>query len=147
MKKSQKFYLVIKTIIDIIGAFIGILVCLPLIYWWVFLINLFATKGHPVFGHKRTGKNGKEFKLFKFRSMKSEIDPNLTSEKVKNMDDDEVFTGFGKFLRKTSLDETLQLFNILIGNMAFIGPRPLIDKDEDHATIVIREKNGSIKLT
>lgn len=117
MKKSQKLYLAIKRIIGIFGSFIGILVCLPLIYWWIFIINLFANKGHPFYVQRRLGKHKKEFDLIKFRSMRvdapevalSDIDENTQ----KNME-----TGFGKFLRKTSLDETPQLLNI------FIGPRP-----------------------
>ena len=111
----------------------------------VFIINLIVTKGHPVFCHIRTGKNGKQFKLIKFRSMRRDVDPDLTSVEIKSVD--KPYTGFGKFLRKTSLDETLQLINVLTGKMAFIGPRPLIDKDEDHITIELRKANGAIKLT
>ncbi len=145
MKSHQKFYLVIKRLIAILGSFVGILFCLGLFWWWIFIINLFVTKGHPIFCHVRTGKNGKEFKLLKFRSMKCEVDPDLTSEEIKSIDNP--YTGFGKFLRKTSLDETLQLLNVFIGKMTFIGPRPLIDKDEDHITIELRKQNGAIKLT
>jgi len=144
MKKHQKIYILIKRLIGLFGSLIGILFCFSLLWWWIIIINLFVTKGHPVFCHLRTGKNGKEFKLFKFRSMRCDVDPDLTSVKIKNIDNP--YTGFGKFLRKTSLDETLQLLNVFIGKMAFIGPRPLIDKDEDHITIEMRKENGSIKL-
>ena len=101
MNKSQKFYLVIKTIIGILGAFIGILVCLPLIYWWIFIINLFVTKGHPIYVQRRLGKHKKEFGLIKFRSMRidaPEVAPSdITDEEHKKME-----TKFGSFLRKTS---------------------------------------------
>ena len=137
MKKSQKFYLVIKRIIGIFGSFIGILVCLPLIYWWIFIINLFATKGHPFYVQRRLGKHKKEFGLIKFRSMRvdaPEVAPSDIDENTqKNME-----TGFGKFLRRTSLDETPQLFNILIGQMAFIGPRPGAAHNEEEL-IKLRE--------
>ena len=137
MKRRQKFYLVIKTIIDVLGALIGILVCLPLIYWWVFIINLIATKGHPIYIQRRIGKHKKEFGIIKFRSMKvdaPEVAPSDIDENTqKNME-----TGFGRFLRKTSLDETPQLFNILIGQMAFIGPRPGAAHNEEEL-IRIRE--------
>lgn len=137
MRKSQKFYLVIKTIIGIFGAFIGILVCLPLIYWWIFIINLFATKGHPFYVQRRLGKHKKEFGLIKFRSMRvdaPEVAPSDISEDTqKSME-----TGFGKFLRRTSLDETPQLFNILICQMAFIGPRPGAAHNEEEL-IKLRE--------
>ena len=75
--------------------------------------------------------------------MKLDADPHMTS-RDKNVDSN--MTGFGKFLRRTSIDETLQLFNIFIGQMAFIGPRPLIDVNEDVITVNLRKKNGSIAL-
>lgn len=142
MNKNQKFYLPFKRLIGIVGSVIGILFCMTFIWWWVTIINLFVTKGHPFFISKRVGKNGKEFGLLKFRSMKAGVDPNLTS---KHSTKDNL-TKFGVFLRKSSLDETLQLFNIFIGQMAFIGPRPLIDIDEDAITIQKRKENGSIAL-
>ena len=145
MKRHQKFYLIIKRLIDIFGSLLGILFCFSLLWWWVFIINLIVTKGHPIFCHIRTGKNGKQFKLIKFRSMRRDVDPDLTSVEIKSVD--KPYTGFGKFLRKTSMDETLQLINVLTGKMSFIGPRPLIDKDEDHITVELRKANGAIKLT
>ena len=146
MSKKQKIYLPFKRIISIFGSIIGITVCATLLWWWVLPINLIVTKGHPTFTGFRIGKNGKEFGLLKFRSMKRSVDPNLTNVEAQALKEDP-FTGFGKFLRKTSIDETLQLFNILVGQMAFIGPRPLIDKGDDHTTIAIRKENGSISLT
>ena len=72
-----------------------------------------------------------------------DVNPNMTS---KYANTDQLTTKFGKFLRVTSLDETLQLFNIFIGQMAFIGPRPLIGAHEDHETIQIPKDNGAITL-
>ncbi len=130
MKKSQKFYLVIKRLIGIFGSFIGILVCFPLLYWWIFIINLFVTKGHPIYVQQRVGKHKKVFGILKFRSMRidaPEVAPDDSNkEALKKME-----TGFGRFLRKTALDETPQLFNIFIGQMAFIGPRPGAAHNED----------------
>lgn len=124
MKASQKFYLPFKRIIGLFGSFVGILVCSILLWWWIIIVNTIATKGHPFFVQERYGKNQKVFKIIKFRTMKIDVDPNLapsemSKEQQKNMD-----TKFGSFLRKTSLDETPQLFNIFVGHMAFIGPRP-----------------------
>ena len=143
MKKSQRLYLPLKRLIGIIGSSIGIFFCLSLLWWWIFIINLFVTKGHPIFVSKRVGRNGKEFGLLKFRSMKNDADPEMTAcdERTK-----ESTTMFGIFLRKLSLDETLQLFNIFIGQMAFVGPRPLINVDVDSLTIQKRKENGSIIL-
>ena len=143
MKPAQKLYLPFKRLIAILGSFIGILVCFSFIWWWVFIINFFVTKGHPVFRSRRTGQNGKVFGLIKFRSTSKDVDPELTSSEREGLVS---LTPFGRFLRKTSIDETLQLFNIFIGQMSFIGPRPLIDIRDDAITIKLRKESGSIKL-
>jgi O-antigen biosynthesis protein WbqP len=110
-----------------------------LLWWWVLPINAIVTRGHPFFVHERVGKHKKTFKMIKFRSMKLNANPNLapsdmTAETQKSMD-----TSFGKFLRKTSIDETPQLINILIGQMAFIGPRPGAAHNEEEL-IKLREQ-------
>lgn len=120
----QKIYLPFKRLIGILGSIVGIVFCLVLLWWWVFPINAVVTKGHPVFVHKRIGKNKKVFKLLKFRSMRMDADPNLAPSDMDQKKQKSMETGFGKFLRKSSIDETLQLLNILVGHMAFIGPRP-----------------------
>ena len=124
MRTSQKIYLPFKRLIGIFGSIIGIIVCFVFLWWWVIPVNAIVTKGHPFFLQERYGKNKKVFKIIKFRSMKIDADPNLAPsdmsvEKQASMD-----TKFGKFLRKTSIDESPQLFNVFIGQMAFIGPRP-----------------------
>jgi len=143
MKVSQKIYLPFKRSISIFGSILGICFCLVLFWWWALIINLFVTKGHPFFVSKRIGQNGKEIKLIKFRSMKFDTKPNMAS--YKRIDDTDV-TKFGKFLRTTSIDETPQLLNIFIGQMAFIGPRPLVENEIDSITIQKRKENGSIIL-
>ena len=124
MKKSQKLYLPLKRLIGIVGSLIGILFCLALFWWWILPINAIVTKGHPIFIQERYGKNEKVFKLIKFRSMRTEVNPNLAPSDIDESTQSKMDTKFGIFLRKTSLDETLQLFNVLVGHMAFIGPRP-----------------------
>ena len=143
MKASQKFYLPFKRLIGIVGSVVGIAVCFVLLWWWVFPVNAIVTKGHPIFARHRIGKNGKAFRCIKFRSMKLEADPHMTSREGYSESN---ITGFGKFLRKTSIDETLQLLNIFVGQMAFIGPRPLIDVNEDVITVNKRKENGAIQL-
>lgn len=147
MKTRQRIYLVFKRLIGLFGSIAGIVFCLVFLWWWVFPINLIVTKGHPLFAHERYGKNKKVFKLLKFRSMKMEANRNLPPSEMTTETQRSMETKFGRFLRKTSIDETPQLFNIFIGQMAFIGPRPLIDvNDEDVLTINKRKENGSIIL-
>ncbi len=129
---AQKIYLPFKRLIGILGSIIGIIVCFTFLWWWVFIINCFVTKGHPVFRQERYGKNEKVFKMVKFRSMKLDADPNLAPSEMNEDTQKSMETGFGKFLRVTSIDETLQLFNILVGDMAFIGPRPGSAHNEEH---------------
>ena len=143
MKRSQKIYLPFKRFIDIIGSIIGILLCAALLWWWVIIINAFVTKGHPFFVQKRVGKNDRLFPLIKFQSMRNDVNHEQTSAFA---DTDSMTTGFGKFLRASSIDETAQLLDIFLGYMSFIGPRPLIDKHEDHITVEIRRLNGAIKI-
>ena len=124
MKTSQKIYLPFKRFIGIFGSIIGIIVCFALLWWWIIPVNAIVTKGNPFFVQERYGKHKKVFKMVKFRSMKNTVNPNLAPS---DMDEDTqkgMYTKFGKFLRKTSIDETPQLFNIFVGQMAFIGPRP-----------------------
>lgn len=140
----QKIYLPFKRLIGIFGSIVGIVVCFVLLWWWVIPVNAIVTKGHPFFNRHRIGKDGKPFICFKLRTMKNDTDPHMSST---SGDRSSHLTRFGKFLRKTSIDETVQLFNIFIGHMAFIGPRPLIDvNEEDIITINERKKNGAICL-
>ena len=123
-------YLIVKRAFDIILSIILIIVFSVLVWPWVIIVNLFFTKCHPFFVSSRIGKNKKIFKILKFRSMRLDT-PNLSPY---NTPKEEIYsyeTKFGKFLRKTSLDETLQFFNILIGQMSFIGPRPGASEGEE----------------
>ena len=141
--KTQRVYLFFKRILDILFSLLAIL----LISWLILIlliINLFASKGHPIIVQQRLGRNGKSFGILKFRTMRYGVDENLPSADIVN--EDEYLTGFGKFLRVSSLDEILQIFNVFIGQMSFIGPRPLIDLGVDHLTNEYRKENGSIIL-
>ena len=143
LRKSQYVYLFFKRIMDLLFSFLAIIT----LSWFILIlliINLFSSKGHPVFVQQRIGKKGKSFGVLKFRTMKYGVDENLTSAEIIN--EEQYLTGFGKFLRVTSLDEILQIFNVFIGQMSFIGPRPLIDLGVDHLTNEYRKENGSIHL-
>ena len=136
--KSQKRYLFFKRIFDIILSILLILFCLVFIWWWVFLINLFVSHGKPIFMPIRVGKDKKTFKMYKFRSMKNDA-PVIPPYDMSKEDREALETGFGKFLRKTSIDETPQFINVLIGNMSMVGPRPGAAEGEDNL-IEAREK-------
>ncbi len=109
-------------------CFFDILIALPVT---IFLLPLFviigilvkvSSKGPVIFKQERAGKNGKPFIFYKFRTMKTEVDPFGPSPKAA---DDPRLTKIGKFLREYSFDELPQLFNVLKGNMSMVGPRPL----------------------
>lgn len=134
---KKKVYLAIKRLIDIIGSLIGIILLSPL-YIIIAILIKFDSPGKVVFGHTRKGKGGKDIKVYKFRTMysnASEIFESFTPEQkeeyYKNfkLDNDPRVTKLGGFLRKTSLDELPQLFNILKGDMTIIGPRPIVEKE------------------
>ena len=132
MRTSQKIYLPFKRIIGILGSFVGIIVCFSLLWWWIIIVNAIVTKGHPFFVQERYGKNQKIFKILKFRSMRLDVDPNIAPSEMDEESQRALETSFGSFLRKTSLDETPQLLNIFIGQMAFIGPRPGSAHNEEY---------------
>lgn len=107
---------------DIVLSGFAIIVLSPLLLILT-IVGAIAMKGNPFFTQKRPGKNEKVFKLIKFRSMNNKKDENG------ELLPDEVRLGkYGKFLRATSLDELPELFNIFIGNMSIVGPRPLLVK-------------------
>lgn len=110
----------IKRVLDILLSLIGILLLswLYVILWILIRIKL---GGPAIFTQDRPGRNQKIFKLYKFRSMTNEKD-----EKGNLLPDEQRLTRFGKILRSTSLDELPEFFNILKGDMSFIGPRPLL---------------------
>ena len=109
-----------KRIFDILGAVVLIVLTAPVMVWAYFAIKKHL--GSPViFTQARPGKNGKIFKIYKFRSMSDARDEsgNLLSDEIR-------LGEFGKRLRALSIDELPQLFNVLKGDMSFIGPRPLL---------------------
>lgn len=120
-------YNISKRIIDVVGALCGIIVFSPIFIITSILIKL-ESNGSIIFKQIRVGKDSKPFYIYKFRSMKTDA-PNMATNDLKNP---EVYiTRVGKFIRKTSIDELPQLFNILKGDMSIVGPRPVIEKERD----------------
>ena len=110
----------LKRVFDFVVALIGTLLLFP-VSLFIWIILLFEQKGKPFFFHERPGKNGQLFILLKFRTMKEAKDSqgNL-------LPDMQRVTKIGNFLRKTSLDELPNLWNVLKGEMSLVGPRPLM---------------------
>ena len=121
-RDSSLIYRVIKRIVDVICSLLGIIILSPILIIVSILIKL-ESKGPIIFKQVRAGKNSKPFYIYKFRSMKTNT-PNIATNDFNNASD--YITKVGRFIRKTSLDEIPQLFNILKGDMSIVGPRPVI---------------------
>ena len=139
---SKKIYIIIKRIIDIIGALIGCIILIPLTVA-IWIANIIAHDKGPVFYvQKRIGKDGKNFKMYKYRSMVVNADRKLKKYLLENPEANEEFMEFrklkddpritpvGKFIRKTSLDEFPQFINVLKGDMSLVGPRPYVFREK-----------------
>ncbi len=142
MKSFKKFDLFIKRIIDIVGSIVGIILLIPLTIIVAIANALSKSDNGPIFYlQERLGKNGKKFKMFKYRTMVVDAEDKINeiikndeelkkewedSRKLKN---DPRITKIGKILRKTSLDEFPQFINVLIGNMSLVGPRAVVDDE------------------
>lgn len=111
-----------KRLIDLFCGYSALIV-----FWWLYLLltvlGAIFMRGNPFFTQDRPGKNGKVFKLIKFRTM-----DNRKDKKGKLLPDELRLNKYGRFLRKTSLDEIPEVFNIIRGDMSVIGPRPLLVK-------------------
>lgn len=129
-----------KRVMDSVLATVAFLVFLPAFVLIPILIKL-TSRGPVFFRHRRLGRGGREIRIWKFRSMYADSDARLKELLANNPDaarewsetfklaKDPRVTPFGRFLRKTSLDELPQLFNVFAGEMALIGPRPIIEKE------------------
>ncbi|SHI13506.1 Sugar transferase involved in LPS biosynthesis (colanic, teichoic acid) [Clostridium collagenovorans DSM 3089] len=135
--KSYSAYNIIKRFFDVIIASLALVILSP-VFIIIFICIKVDSSGPAVFGHTRIGENGKLIKVYKFRSMvenAEEVLRNFTAEQKKEfeknfkLENDPRITKVGNFLRKTSLDELPQLFNIILGNMSIVGPRPIIKKE------------------
>lgn len=109
-----------KRIMDVTIAIVALIVLSPLLFLLTILGMIFM-KGNPFFIQERPGKDQRIFKMIKFRTMTNEKD-----EKGRLLSDAKRMRAYGTFLRKTSLDELLELINILKGDMSLVGPRPLL---------------------
>lgn len=122
----MKVYPVIKRLVDFVFALIFLVIALPVMVMAALAIKI-ESKGPIFFKQKRVGKYTRIFTIFKFRTMSIEVEKD-----GRPLKDNERITKVGSFLRKSSIDELPQLFNILMGEMSFIGPRPLLVQYLEH---------------
>ena len=135
MNKSFSYFF-IKRIIDLIFSILGIILLSPIMLITAIAIKI-ESKGPVIFSQIRVGKDGKHFKMYKFRSMvqnAEELKEKLLSQNEMSgpmfkMKEDPRITKVGKFIRKTSIDELPQLFNVIKGDMSLVGPRPNLPKE------------------
>lgn len=126
--KVYPLYKIVKRLLDFIVSLFAIIALSP-----VFIITSIAvkadSKGPVLFVQKRVGKDKKNFNMYKFRSMRTDTPHDMPTHLLNNPD--AFITKVGKFLRKSSLDELPQLFNILKGDMSVVGPRPALWNQDD----------------
>lgn len=139
--KTNKRYLFIKRLIDVIVSFIGLIVLSPLLAIISIIVAL-DSKGPVMFAQNRVGENGKIFTMYKYRTMhidagERQEEVNRTNElngPIFKMKDDPRITNAGRYLRKITVDEFPQLWNVLKGEMTLVGPRPMLIEQVEQYT-------------
>lgn len=142
LSASQKIYLPFKRLIDIVLSGCAIVILSPILLIISILIKV-QSPGPVLFKQKRVGKDKKLFMIWKFRSMRTDTPKDMPTHMLSNPD--QYITKIGKFIRKTSLDELPQIFNIFTGKMSIIGPRPALWNQYD--LIEERDKYGANNVT
>lgn len=135
--RRDRGYWAVRRAQDILLSLLALLVLWPVMLIIAIIIVIDSPGAGPIFSQTRSGRNGKEFKFYKFRSMCPNadkmlddlLDQNEMDGPVFKIKDDPRITRVGKFIRKTSIDELPQLFNILKGDMSIVGPRPALPRE------------------
>ena len=146
--RPRRKYWIVKRTQDIILSSIALVVLLPVMLLIALIIYIDDPKGSPIFSQTRCGRDGKEFKFYKFRSMcvnaedklKELLDQNEMEGPAFKIKDDPRITKVGKFIRKTSLDELPQLWNILKGDMSIVGPRPALLREVEQYDDYLKQR-------
>lgn len=139
---ENQFYLSAKRLLDIMGSLVGIILLSVVFILVSILIKVEDPKGKVFFSQDRVGKDGRIFRMYKFRSMVSNaeeklqqlLEHNEVSGAMFKMKEDPRVTKIGSLLRKTSIDELPQLFNVLKGEMSLVGPRPPLTREVEEYT-------------
>lgn len=141
LKPSQRVYFVFKSALDFLFSFLGIILSfVPFLL--IAFISFCFERSNPFFLQVREGRKGKTFKIIKFRTMKKGlISEQESASSLSKQDYANISNPWQRFLRKTSIDELPQVYNVFLFQMAFIGPRPLILKERD--VLDSRRLNGA----
>lgn len=142
MKKPALLHRISKRVFDLFFSFVGIILISP-VFIAVLILQWITTPGTPFFRQERIGKGGKPFYIIKFRTM--ELDAEANGPQLVNIENSNRFTQCGQFLRKHHLDELPQLWNVLVGEMSFVGYRPerafyikqIMERDQRYAWLYI----------
>ncbi len=140
-KTPRRSFLFCKRLMDIVFSAALLVTLFPLLLV-VTLVAAYDTEGSPFFVQTRMGRNGRSFRMIKFRTMSKSAPENLATYEFKNAND--FISPIGHFLRKFSLDELPQLWNVLKGDMSFIGPRPVVLTEEE--LLALRELHGALEV-
>lgn len=139
--KSTGGYSSCKRCFDILFALMFIIALSPIMLI-VTIVAAIDTKGSPIFVQERMGRFDTPFKIYKFRTMSVHAPANVATHKLENPD--KYISRIGKLLRRLSLDELPQLFNVLKGDMSFVGPRPVVLSERD--LLRLRRRNGASRV-
>ncbi|SDS28163.1 Sugar transferase involved in LPS biosynthesis (colanic, teichoic acid) [Paenibacillaceae bacterium GAS479] len=147
-RKSIRGYLMMKRAMDIAGAIIGLIMLSPLFLLLAILIKAEDRRGPVFFSQVRVGKGEKTFRMYKFRSMVSnaeELLPQLLTQNeiegaMFKMKEDPRITRIGRFIRRTSIDELPQLWNVVKGEMSLVGPRPPLPREVEEYTAYDKQR-------
>lgn len=142
LRKKDKAYKALKRIMDFFLAFSCLLIISPLFLIISLGIKCESPKENIFFRQERVGCGGKIFQIIKFRSMRSDTPPNMATGQLENPE--QYISAIGKFIRKSSIDELPQLWNVVKGDMSLIGPRPLILAEKEMHTL--REHYGIYQI-
>ncbi|NIK66652.1 sugar transferase [Paenibacillus sp. BK720] len=141
-RRPLRIYIMVKRGFDLIAASLGLILLSPLFLLVAVFIKLESPKGSVFFYQTRVGRNEQTFRMFKFRSMVANAEEMLETLLSKNeiegamfkMKEDPRITKVGKFIRKTSIDELPQLWNVIRGDMSLVGPRPALPREVNEYT-------------
>ena len=145
---TKKGYWILRRGQDIWFSFWALLLLMPVMLLVALIVYLDDPHGSPLFAQVRCGRDGKLFKMYKFRSMYTDAEARLQDLLHENeMDgpafkikDDPRITRVGRFIRKTSLDELPQLWNVLVGDMSIVGPRPALPREVEQYTELQKQR-------